>query len=47
MPDRNRRLWLIDAAYMFMSQQAVAPGRLASLEQRVAAGPPYDWLLRS
>lgn len=26
MPDQNRRLWLIDAAYMLMSQQTVQPG---------------------
>lgn len=25
MPESNRRLWLIDAAYMFMSQSTVAP----------------------
>jgi uncharacterized LabA/DUF88 family protein len=26
MPDQNRRLWLIDAAYMFMSQSTVGEG---------------------
>jgi hypothetical protein len=26
MPEQNRRLWLIDAAYMFMSQQTAGPG---------------------